>query len=72
MPAVGLDELRTAWPTMSTVERDLVGRTAKPLRDRLDAGRRRMPRLVALAEVPVEERVVDPEQDDDDGPPAAA
>jgi hypothetical protein len=64
-----LDELREAWPELSQSERSIIGSTAAPLRARLDAARARLPRLVALTEVPQSERVSDPE---DDGPPEAA
>jgi hypothetical protein len=64
-----LDELRAAWPTLNEAQRSVVGATAAPLRTRLDAARARLPKLVALTEMPVGERVAD---DDDDGPPAAA
>jgi hypothetical protein len=59
----GLDALRAAWPGMSQAERQLVGRTAAPLRERLDAARRRLPRATALVEVAPE-----PGEEDDDGP----
>jgi hypothetical protein len=64
-----LDELRAAWPLLNAGERTLIGATAAPLRARLDAARARLPRLVALGEVPQSERIADPE---DDGPPEAA
>ncbi len=64
-----LDELRSAWPTLSEAERTIIGATAAPLRARLDGARARLPRLVALSEVPHAERIDDPE---DDGPPEAA
>ncbi|HEX6388696.1 MAG TPA: hypothetical protein VFZ89_04605 [Solirubrobacteraceae bacterium] len=67
--AEALDELRGAWPDLSDAERKVIGPTAAPLRARLDAARARLPRLVALTEVPQAERIVDPE---DDGPPEAA
>lgn len=66
----GLDALRAAWPDLSAAERTIVGSTATPLRARLDAARARLPRLVALADVPAAERIADPE--DDDEPPTAA
>ncbi len=67
--AEALDALRGEWPLLSEPERKIIGSTAAPLRQRLDAGRARLPRLVALTEVPQAERIVDPE---DDGPPEAA
>lgn len=74
--ADGLDDLRAAWPSMSSGERDVVGATAAPLRARLDAARTRLPRLVALADVPAAERTAEQEDDepfdDDSAPPPAA
>lgn len=75
--ADGLDALRAAWPTLSAGERTVVGSTAAPFRARLDAARKRLPRLAAVADVPDGERVADPDEDDlgDDAappPPAAA
>jgi hypothetical protein len=64
-----LEELRSAWPSLSDAERTLIGTTAAPLRARLDAARARLPRHLALTDVPQSERIVDPE---DDGPPEAA
>ncbi|XAY07931.1 hypothetical protein DSM112329_04825 [Paraconexibacter sp. AEG42_29] len=61
----GLTALRDQWPQMSAAERTVVGRTAAPLRDRLDAGRARLPKLTALTEVAPEPG----EGDDDDGGP---
>jgi hypothetical protein len=61
--AEGLAALREQWPQMSAAERTVVGRTAAPLRDRLDAGRARLPRLSALTQVTPE-----PGEEDDDGP----
>ena len=48
---------------MGAAERQVVGRTAAPLRERLDAARRRLPRASALVEVSPE-----PGEEDDDGP----
>lgn len=72
--ADGLAALRDAWPTLSAPEREVVGATAAPLRARLDAARGRLPRLVALADVPDAERAPDPDDEtlDDPDPPAAA
>jgi hypothetical protein len=67
--AEALDALRSEWPALSEPERKIIGSTAAPLRQRLDAAMARLPRLVALTEVPQAERIVDPE---DDGPPEAA
>lgn len=63
--AEGLAQLRAVWPEMTPTERTLVGRTAAPLRDRLDAARARLPKLSALTEVAPEPG----EGDDDDGGP---
>jgi hypothetical protein len=46
----GLAELRERWPAMPTAERTLVGRTAAPVRRRLDEARARLPRRSALSE----------------------
>lgn len=67
--AEGLAALREQWPQMSAAERTVVGRTAGPLRDRLDAGRARMPRLSALTQVAPEPGE---EDDDEDGDPLGA
>ncbi len=65
-----LADLRAKWPGMDAAQRALVGRTAAPVRDRLEAVRRALPPLRAVSEAPVD---VDPEQDvDPDGPPPAA
>jgi hypothetical protein len=63
---LALAELRTRWPAMGGAERALVGRAAAPVRERLDAIARRLPRASALTQVAPEH---DPEQDED---PAAA
>ncbi|MCW3015426.1 MAG: hypothetical protein JWO02_2518 [Solirubrobacterales bacterium] len=62
--AEGLAALREQWPQMSAAERTVVGRTAGPLRDRLDAARARLPRLSALTVVAPEPG----EEEDDDDP----
>ena len=62
----GLQELRERWPEMGSAERALVGRAAAPVRQRLDAVARGMPRRSALTEVAPEH---DPEEEQD---PAAA
>jgi len=66
-----LDELRAAWPALTSGERTLIGSTAAPLRQRLDAARARLPRLAAVTDVPPAERIPDPDQDDDGPLPAA-
>jgi hypothetical protein len=68
--ADGLEALRAAWPDLGPTERRVIGGAATPLRTRLDAARARLPRLVALSDVPAAEQLPDPE--DDDEPPAAA
>lgn len=55
-----LTTLRGRWPEMGPAERALVGKTAAPLRARLDAARGRLPRRSALSEGAPE---ADPEQD---------
>jgi hypothetical protein len=62
----GLQVLRERWPEMAPAERALVGRAAGPVKQRLDAVARRLPRPSALSEVAPEH---DPEQEQD---PAAA
>jgi hypothetical protein len=61
-----LAALRERWPAMTAAERALVGRTAAPVRRRLDAIAGRLPRQRALSEVAPEH---DPEHEQD---PAAA
>jgi hypothetical protein len=58
--------LRERWPAMSAAERALVGRTAAPVRQRLDAVAARLPKTRALS---VGQPEHDAEQDED---PAAA
>ncbi|MCW2959192.1 MAG: hypothetical protein JWP18_1995 [Solirubrobacterales bacterium] len=68
----GLAALRAQWPEMSAGERKVVGSTAGPLRDRLDAGRARMPKLSAVTQVAPEPGEEDEEDGSDlggDGPP---
>jgi len=55
-----LSDLRAAWPAMKPVERVAVGRPAADVRARLDAARRRLPRLTALT---VGTPVEDPDQE---------
>ena len=62
----GLQVLRERWPEMAAAERALVGRAAAPVKERLDAVARRLPRPSALSEATPED---DPEQELD---PAAA
>ena len=57
-----LATLRGRWPEMSPAERAVVGKTAAPLRSRLDAAQARLPRRTALTEGAPE---ADPEQDAD-------
>jgi len=57
-----LAALRARWPELSTAERSVVGRTAAPLRERLDVARARLPKVSALREVAAE---ADPEEDSD-------
>src|SRR5262245_60510938 len=61
-----LAALRAQWAGMSGGERALVGRAAAPVKQRLDALAKRMPRVSALSEAAPEH---DPEQERD---PAAA
>jgi hypothetical protein len=61
-----LAALRARWPAMGRAERGLVGRAAAPVRQRLDAIARRVPRPSALSAVAPEH---DPEEEQD---PAAA
>jgi hypothetical protein len=62
----GLQLLRERWPEMASSERVVVGRTAAPIRQRLDALQARLPRVSALTQAAPEH---DPEQEQD---PAAA
>ena len=57
-----LTALRDAWPGMSAAERGIVGRTAAPLRARVDRVRTRLPTRVALSEGTPER---DPDEDVD-------
>jgi hypothetical protein len=61
-----LATLRGRWVDMSAAERALVGRAAPPVKQRVDALARRMPRVSALSDAAPED---DPEQERD---PAAA
>lgn len=61
-----LQALREGWPSMSATERAIVGRTAVPVRERIDALTGRLPRVSALTLAAPEH---DPEEDAD---PAAA
>ncbi len=62
----GLQVLRERWPEMVPAERAIVGRAAAPVKQRLDALERRLPRPSALSQAAPE---ADPEQEQD---PAAA
>ena len=62
----GLQVLRERWPEMGAAERALVGRAAAPVKQRLDAVARRLPRPSALTQAAPEH---DPEEEQD---PAAA
>ena len=62
----GLQVLRERWPEMVPAERTLVGRAAAPVKQRLDAVARGLPRQSALSHAAAEH---DPEQEED---PAAA
>jgi hypothetical protein len=55
-----LTELRAKWPEMSEAERDVIGPSAKVVRERLDAVAARIPARRTLSEAPVE---IDPEQE---------
>jgi hypothetical protein len=65
----GLQVLRERWPEMVAAERTLVGRAAAPVKERLDAVARRLPRPSALSEAAPEH---DPEQEQDPSPDAGA
>lgn len=52
--ATVLASLRERWPELGAAERTVVGKTAAPLRSRLDAARARLPKLSALQEVAAE------------------
>lgn len=56
----GLSELRSRWPEMSAAERSVVGASAKPVRQRVDAAAKGIPKVSALSQAPP---VVDPEQE---------
>ena len=58
--ATTLAELRGGWPRFSAAERTLVGKTAAPLKARLDAAQARLPKLSALSQAPAE---ADPEDE---------
>ena len=58
-----LAALRERWPELSGAERAVVGKTAAPLRVRLDAARARLPKLSALRDVAAE-----PGDEDEDDP----
>ncbi len=58
--AARLAALRERWSELSAAERGIVGRTAAPLRARLDVVQARLPGAPALSEVAPE---ADPEQE---------
>ena len=58
----GLADLRERWAAMSGAERKIVGAAAAPVRARLDAAERRVPKLSALSVGAAE---ADPEQETD-------
>jgi hypothetical protein len=58
----GLQVLRERWPEMAAAERALVGRAAGPVKQRLDAIARRLPRPSALSDV-APEHDLEQEQD---------
>lgn len=58
--ATGLAELRERWPGMTASERLIVTPAAREIRERLDAARRRVPRMTAVSEGAPER---DPEED---------
>lgn len=64
--AATLAALRERWPQLSAAERALVGRTAAPLRTRLDAALARLPKASALTDVAGEPDPEDDEEPDDD------
>jgi hypothetical protein len=69
-----LADLRSRWPSMSTVERTIIGPAAKAVRTRLDTAAAQIPPRRTLSEIPPE---VDPEQEAEpdtgsSGPPPAA
>lgn len=58
---LALEGLRTAWPELSPAERAVVGPSAKALKERSAAARRRVPRLSALS---VGTATSDPEEEE--------
>ncbi|WP_372790079.1 hypothetical protein [Paraconexibacter sp.] len=59
-----LATLRAAWPEMSTAERGIVGKAAKPVAERVAEAARRIPKRTALSEGAPE---VDPDEDVEPG-----
>jgi hypothetical protein len=57
-----LQTLREGWPSMTAAERAIVGRTALPVRERVDALAGRLPKVSALTQAAPEH---DPEEDAD-------
>lgn len=64
--AATLQALRERWPALAAPQRTMLGRTAAPVRARLDSAKARLPKRSALSTGAPEH---DPEQDAD---PAAA
>ncbi len=58
--ALLLQALRDRWPELTAPERTVVGKTAAPLRARLDAAQAKLPKATALTEVAAE---ADPEDE---------
>lgn len=57
-----LAALRGRWPELGAAERAVVGKTAAPLRARLDAAQARLPKATALTDAAPE---VDPEAEEE-------
>jgi hypothetical protein len=60
-----LAALRERWPELGAAERTLVGKTAAPLRSRLDAAQARLPKASALSEVAPEPDPEDEQEPED-------
>lgn len=58
---LALEALRAAWPDLTAAERAVVGPSAKALKERSAATRRRVPKLSALSVGTAE---ADPEEDE--------
>ena len=61
-----LAALRERWPELGPAERSVVGKTAAPLRARLDAAQTRLPKVSALREVAPEPDPEDETEPDDE------